>query len=192
MNLTISIFFSVISFRKKDLNDCIEAYSGLIFCSLEKRSVDEYIKEIYDETYKDLLNIDFYSFKSFVGNPLYLLFLKSVNFTDVAKERIKENKEIFEIYNFSCELVHSSLQLIKYKEDMQQMSKTLFLFLTKETIELVNKIKTRIKRVVKSDDVNLNFAKCLDGLNYLYELIENTDVNILNQLQKTEEENNQN
>lgn len=174
----ISIFFSVINFRKKDLNKYIEAYSGLIFCSLEKKSVDEYVKEIYNETYKDLLNIDFYSFKSFVRNPLYLLFLKSVNFTDVAKERIKDNKEIKNIYNFSCELVHSSLQLIKYKENMQQMSKALFLFLTKETMDLVNKIKTRIKRVVKSDDVNLNFAKSLDGLNYLYELIETTDVDI--------------
>src|SRR5574344_398164 len=174
----ISIFFSVINFRKKDLNKYIEAYSGLIFCSLEKKSVDEYVKEIYNETYKDLLNIDFYSFKSFVRNPLYLLFLKSVNFIVVAKERIKDNKEIKNIYNFSCELVHSSLQLIKYKENMQQMSKALFLFLTKETMDLVNKIKTRIKRVVKSDDVNLNFAKSLDGLNYLYELIETTDVDI--------------
>ncbi len=188
----ISIFFSVISFRKKDLNNCIDAYCGLIFNSIQNESVDEYLKEIYNKTYRELLNIDFYSFKDYAGNPLYLLFLKSINFIDVARERIKGNKEIKEIYDFSCDLVHSSLQLIKYKKDMRQMAKTLFLFLTQETIELVNKIKTRVKRVVKSNDVDLSFAQCLDGLNYLYELINKTDVDIMNILQKLEEENKQN
>lgn len=133
----ISVCLVLIKMTDEERCSRIDAYNHFLMEAILNKSNKEHNKKVYDEEFKNLVKDDFYTFCNKVKNPLYCIFLNDVTFTSVAKNCIKEDKDIFGIYLLSCRMVHSYGQMIKYKDDLEFLSIKLLDFVLDKTDELI-------------------------------------------------------
>jgi hypothetical protein len=168
----ISVELSLMKLQPVDRDIRTKIYLIVMMMDLNNDEDRNYFKEVYESVYKNLVKENFYEFCISAKNPLYLVFLKNVSFTIVAKEAIKNDEDILHIYNLSCRMVHSFGQLIKYKDDMKSLSKKLFSFILTKTDELIFYAQTRYEKFNKDKEKKFKLLEEVkSGVNYINEFL---------------------